>query len=457
MKDYLKVGISGVRGIAGETFTPQLAAAFARAFGSYVGRGTILVGRDTRSSGVMFEHAVVAGLQSAGCQPIMAGIVPTPTLLYLTRRMNARGAIAITASHNPAPWNALKFIDNNGLFLSPSKAMEFFDVYHQGDFHVVPEAELRSATPLADPMAGHTEAVLRYVDLAAIRQARFRVAVDCCNGVGAVHTRAFLERLGCTVFTCGDAITGSFDREPEPIPANLRTLSDLVRSSASVIGFAQDPDGDRLALIDEQGVAIGEDLTVAFGVRQVLDGHTRGPVVVHMSTSRCVRDVAEARGVPVHLSRIGEINVTEAMMAVGAVVGGEGNGGIIIPAIHPCRDSFAGMAVILELLAATGKSVSALRSEIPRYYLLKEKMTIRGEVAVGILRALRQHYQHERINLLDGVFVDFQDRWLHVRMSNTEPILRLTAEAPTLAIAQSMIAELRATIDTVTAASAARA
>ncbi|MCE9614210.1 MAG: phosphoglucosamine mutase [Lentisphaerae bacterium] len=451
MKDYLKVGISGVRGIAGETFTPQLAAAFAHAFGSYGGRGSVLVGRDTRASGEMFEQAVIAGLQSAGCQPILAGIVPTPSLLMLTRKLGARGGIAITASHNPAPWNALKFVDSSGLFLSPSRATEFFDVYHQGEFKMVPENEIPGATLLTDPMAWHREKIFAYVDVEAIRRARFKVAVDCCNGVGALHSRPFLEALGCEVVTCGDRITGDFDREPEPLPGNLGTLGQLVSDAHCVIGFAQDPDGDRLALVNEFGKPIGEDLTVAFGVRQVLDHHARGPVVVHMSTSRCVRAVAEQRGVPFHLARIGEINVTEKMLSVGSVVGGEGNGGIIIPAIHPCRDSFTGMAIVLELLALSGKTVSQLRAETPTYYMVKDKIPIRNEAAVGILRAIRRRYEHEEISLLDGVHVDLKDRWFHARMSNTEPVMRLTSEAPDEASARALVAELKAEVERATA------
>ncbi len=446
MKDYLKVGISGVRGVAGETFTPQLATSFARAFGSCGRRGSVLVGRDTRASGEMFEHAVIAGLQSTGCQPILAGIVPTPTLLFLTRLLGARGGIAITASHNPAPWNALKFVDSSGLFLSPTKAGEFYDVYHQGDFKLVPETEIPGATLLEDPMAAHVAKILSYVDVDAIRRAKFRVAVDCCNGVGALHSRPFLEKLGCEVFTCGDRITGDFEREPEPLPKNLVTLSRLVSAERCAIGFAQDPDGDRLAIVDERGTPIGEDLTVAFGVRQVLDHHARGPVVVHLSTSRCVRAVAEQRGVPIHLSRIGEINVTDMMLSVGAVVGGEGNGGVIIPAIHPCRDSFAGMAIILELLALSGKSVSALRAETPTFCMVKDKMNIRSEVAVGILRAIRRRYEHETLTLIDGVHVDLKDRWFHVRMSNTEPVLRITAEAPDEPSARALVDKIRAEI-----------
>lgn len=446
MKDYLKVGISGVRGIAGETLTPQIACAFACAFGSYGGRGPVVVGRDTRASGPMFERAVVAGLQSTGCKPLLAGIVPTPTLLYLTKKLQARGGIAITASHNPAPWNALKFVDDSGLFLPPARALEFFDIYHQRDFSIVPEADIPRPATLPDPMAGHRADILAYVDTVAIRAARFRVAVDCCNGVGALYSRPFLESLGCTVFSCYDRVTGEFEREAEPLPENLGTLSGLVRENECAIGFAQDPDGDRLALTDERGNPLGEDLTVALAIRQVLDVHSRGPVAVNLSTSRVARAVAEQRGVPALLTPIGEINVTGAMLAAGAVVGGEGNGGVIIPAIHPCRDSFAGMAVVLELMAHTRRTVSELRSELPRYHLVKEKMTIRSDEGVRSLRAVRRHFRNERLNLQDGVHVDFPDRWVHVRMSNTEPVLRLVAEAPDENGARELIRQVRLAI-----------
>lgn len=223
------------------------------------------------------------------------------------------------------------------MFLTAARAAEFFDMYHQSDFAAVPDADVPDARQLSDPMRAHIQAVSAYVDVEAIRAAKLRVAVDACNGVGALHTRRFLEHFGCNVVMCGEAVTGAFEREPEPLPENLKTLCRLVREHDCAVGFAQDPDGDRLALVDEGGTPLGEDLTVAFAVREVLEQHGRGPVVIHLSTSRSVRAVAEALGAPVFLSSIGEINVTERMLAVRAVVGGEGNGGVIVPAVHPCR------------------------------------------------------------------------------------------------------------------------
>ncbi len=446
MKDFLKVGISGVRGVIGETFTPQLATSFARAFGVFVGRGGVVVGRDTRPSGDMIERAVVAGLQSVGCQPLLAGIVPTPTVGILVRDLAARGGITITASHNPAPWNALKFMGRDGLFLDRTRAEELLDIYHQGRFDLVNEEGLPVTEIISDPTGTHFKRVIDYVDSAAIRQRRFRVAVDACNGVGAVHTRRFLEQLGCVVTMCHDLPTGIFEREAEPLPENLGALSALVSAQHCDVGFAQDPDGDRLAVTDEHGLPIGEDLTVALAVQAVLDRHARGPVAIHLSTSRAVQDVAEKRGAEVTRTRIGEVNVVQAMLALNSPVGGEGNGGVIVPAVLPGRDSYIAMALVLELLAKENQTLSQLRQGIPRYVVLKEKIRVRPEQVPEILRLLRRRHEHDKINLLDGVFVEFDGAWVHVRPSNTEPVIRMSAEAPTREAAALLLQETRAAL-----------
>ena len=444
MREFLKVGISGVRGIVGQSFTPQLATVFAKAFGTYAGRGNVLVGRDTRPSGRMFELAVAAGLQSVGCRPLIAGIVPTPTLLHLARNRRARGAIMITASHNAAPWNALKFADRRGLFLSPDHAEELFDIYHQGSFEMVPEPELPDALALQDPCHDHFAQVLDYVDLDAIAARRFKVAADCCNGVGALHTRRFLEQLGCEVHTCMDMRTDLFEREPEPCPENLGTLASLVAAQQCDVGFAQDPDGDRLALIDESGCALGEDLTVALTVQQVLSAHQKGPIAVNLSTSSILDDIARQHDVTIHKTRIGEIHVVETMLQTGAVVGGEGNGGVIVPAIHACRDSYAGMAIVLERMASSGLSVSALRAQLPARHMVKEKLRIQAGSGPNLLRAIRKKHEGCAVTLLDGVYVDLEDGWIHARLSNTEPVLRLYAESASAEGAAALVADVRA-------------
>ncbi|MCO5045146.1 MAG: phosphoglucosamine mutase [Verrucomicrobia bacterium] len=431
MKESLKVGVSGVRGVVGASFTPQLALGFAQAFGTFVGRGPVLVGRDTRPSGLMFEYAVVAGLQSVGCKPILLGVVPTPTVLLMTKELGARGGIAITASHNAAEWNALKFVDRRGLFLEENRAQELFDVYHQQDFPLVAEADLPATAALPNPVETHFKRIVDYVDANAIRRRQFRVAVDVVNGVGALYSVPFLQSLlGCEVVPIHVAPTGRFERDPEPLPEHLGALSRAVVEHRCDIGFAQDPDGDRLAIVDEQGRPIGEDLTLAFSARQVLEVHGKGPVAISLSCSRAVEDVVRALWCEVTRTRIGETNVARVMQEQGAVVGGEHNGGVIIPAIHTCRDSFAAMAVILELLARTGMRVSDVRAEIPRYVMVRRKLPARAERAPEALRELRRHYAERKMNFLDGLFIEFEQAWAHVRRSNTEPVIRLAVEAP---------------------------
>jgi len=448
MREALKVGVSGVRGVVGDSFTPQLAVSFAQAFGTFVGRGPVIVGRDTRPTGLMIEQAVVAGLLSVGCKPVLAGITPTPSVLYLVKQLGARGGIAITASHNPAPWNALKFVDHQGLFLDEMRASELFDVYHQQEFPLVEEQELATVESVTTSTDAHFRRILDYVDAESIRKRNFKVAVDCCNGVGAIHTVPFLrDGLGCRVVPLLDEASGAFEREPEPLPQNLGLLCKTVTEQACDIGFAQDPDGDRLALVTEQGEAPGEELSLAFAIQQVLSAHEQGPVVVNLATGKQTEAVVNRFGCRLLRTKIGEINVSKTMLDVGGVVGGEHNGGVIVPAIIPARDSYAGMAIILELLAATGKTPSQLRDDIPRYFVARDKLRIRSDQAPGMLRAIRRRYEAHQVNLLDGVYVNLGESWVHVRRSNTEPVLRLMAEAPTQEEADRLVAELREQID----------
>lgn len=444
MREALKVGISGVRGIVGKSFSPQVATEFAQAFGTFVGRGSVIVGRDTRTTGSMVENAVIAGLLSVGCRPILAGIVPTPTVLILTKEFKARGGIAITASHNPAQWNALKFVGDNALFLNELRAEELINIYHGQEFNLVKESRIAEVSTIDNPMGSHYEAIANYVDLGKVKNKKFKVAIDCCNGVGAIHSVSFLrDHLGCEVFPVLDKPTGAFEREPEPTPESLAVLCEAVKRNGCDIGFAQDPDGDRLAIVDENGIPLGEDFTLTLGIQQVLNAHEKGPVAVNLSSGKTVDYVTEQVGEQVTRTKIGEINVSETMLEIGAAAGGESNGGLIIPAVHPCRDSYVSMAIILEMLADSGKSISALKAAIPEYHIIKDKIKVSNDASLRILRAVRQHYQNEKLNLLDGVHVDFGDSWVHARRSNTEPVIRVMAEAPTQEKAEELAEELR--------------
>lgn len=447
MREALKVGVSGVRGIVGNSFSPQVATEFAQAFGTFVGRGPVVVGRDTRTTGPMIENAVIAGLQSVGCQPVLAGIVPTPTVLILTKELKARGGIAITASHNPAQWNALKFVGDNALFLNELRAEELINIYHEQNFPLVKESDIPEVKTINDPMVPHYKAIADYIDFEKIKQKKYKVAIDCCNGVGAIHTVGFLQDcLGCEVIPVLDKPTGAFEREPEPTPESLNVLCETIKQNQCDIGFAQDPDGDRLAIVDENGIPLGEDFTLTLGIQQVLATHKKGSVAVNLSSGKTVDYVAQQAGETVVRTKIGEINVSETMLEIGAAVGGESNGGLIIPAVHPCRDSYVSMAIILEMLADTNKPISSLKAAIPEYHIVKDKIKVSNDASLKILRSVRNHYKDENLNLLDGVHVDFGDSWVHARRSNTEPVIRVMAEAPSQAKAEQLAKELRAIV-----------
>ena len=443
IKEALKVAVSGVRGVVGVSFTPQLAASFAQAFGTFVGVGPVVVGRDTRPTGRMIENAVVAGLQSVGCAPILTGVAPTPSLLMLVPGLGARGGIAITASHNPEGWNALKFIGPNGLFISESRAQELFDIYHQQDFPTVAESDIRKVRIEKYPTEDHFKRILAYVNPTLIRRRKLRVAVDCCNGVGALYSPIFLDAmLGCEIYPVFDTPSGRFEREPEPLPQHLSRLRQMVVENKCDIGFAQDPDGDRLAVVDEKGRPIGEDLTLALAVWQVLDKHEKGAVCINVPTSRAVDVVAAKYGCQVVRTRIGEINVAESMLKNEAVVGGENIGGIMIRRIHPCRDSFSGMAVILEMLASRKMTVSEILQQLPQFSIARGKIPIRPELAPLIVRHMRHSHDPARLNMLDGVFIDLNPHsWVHIRRSNTESVMRITAESENMESAKAIVEE----------------
>ncbi|MDI6699528.1 MAG: phosphoglucosamine mutase [Candidatus Saccharicenans sp.] len=424
----LKVSVSGVRGVVGESLTPQIAARFASAFGTYLGPGQVLVGQDTRPSGNMLKKAVISGLLATGCQPVEVGILPIPTILFLTREKQARGAVVVTASHNPPEWNGLKFIGPEGLYLSRSRVEEFLDIFHQGEFTFV--AAERIKTPGQEKNAGqhHLNKILSRLKVRTIRNRRLRVVADCANGAGATLLPQLLRELGCEAMFINTDLGGDFAHQSEPVPENLKELCCRVREFGADLGLAQDADADRLALVDERGRPLGEDLTLALAVSYLL-GQKRGPVAVNLSASMAIDDLAARHRVPVIRTRIGEINVVEAMLERGAVIGGEGNGGVIWPEIHPCRDSLAATGLVLEMLASRREKLSTAAAEFKKYHLLKDKMDCPAELAFRAVVELRHRYQSENISTLDGLKISWSDSWVHIRPSNTEPIIRLLAES----------------------------
>jgi phosphomannomutase len=430
----LKISVSGVRGVVGETLTPRLLARFSQAFGTYVGPGRVLVGRDTRPSGGMVSDAVFAGLLATGCTPVDLGVAPIPSIqLRCATRKDVRGGIAVTASHNPAEWNALKLLSHRGLFLNTMEASELLDIYNQGTFRSVSGAEVPAPEYDDQAVQAHIDTVLSEVDLSLIRRARIRVAVDCVNGAAAEATPTFLERLGCQVVRLGCQPSGHFHRPPEPVPENLTELCQLVRDRQTLVGFAQDADADRLAVVDGGGRALDGDVMLALLVDLSLR-RSKGPVVVNLSTSSLIEAVARRHGTPVVRTPVGEANVVEAMLAHDAVVGGEGSGGLIYPGIHTCRDSFIAMALVLEHLARRETTVAELVDKLPPRVMIKDKLKMSSTRARQLLAVLRRALAGDEgggeLDLRDGVRVTWADCWVHVRPSNTEPIVRIICEAP---------------------------
>ena len=437
----LKISISGVRGVVGQSLTPKLLTRFAQAFGTHTGPGTIVIGRDPRTSGEMVKHAVVAGILSTGSRVVDIGMCPVPTVQLQVRHRRAQGGIAITASHNPAEWNALKFIGSNGLFLDAGQARELLDIYHQGEYTKVGGADIRTVEEAEGATDFHIKSILDALGPLPKTSKKLRVVLDSCNGAGSLVGPKLIEALGAEVIPINVTPDGSFPRAAEPVPENLGELCAKVKEHRADVGFAQDMDADRLAVVSDRGEAIGEDYTLVLAMLYVL-GREKGPVVANLSTTSAVEDIAKQFGCPVFLTKIGEVNVTDAMRQHNAVIGGEGNGGVIYPRINFARDSLTGMALVLHLLAESGKSVTELLETVPRYSIVKEKMACPSDRISAVLRMVRREFAEFQMDTRDGVKVIQPDGWMLVRGSNTEPIIRIVAEARSEPQARRMITTL---------------
>jgi len=436
----LIVSVSGIRGIVGESLTPEAACRFASALGSYLGGGAVVVSRDSRPSGVMYRNAVIAGLTAAGCRVEDIGIAPTPTVGVAVRHLNAAGAIQITASHNPSPWNGLKMFGRDGAVLPADRGREVKALFESGRFKLAGWDGVGGVRVPPDVPAEHAQLVLDQVSVATVAAGRFRVFLDGNGGAGGPLGAKLLHDLGCEVVAHNCEANGEFAHEPEPTPAHLEDVAPWVKQSGSAVGFVLDPDADRLALIDETGACVSEELTLALAVKYRLR-QQRGPVAVNMSTSRVIEDVAKAAGCEFFRSAVGEANVVEKMRATRAVIGGEGNGGVIDPRVGWVRDPFIGMALILSLMAEDGQPLSRLVAGLPPYAMLKTKFTVSRDKLAGVLAALEKRWPDAAPDRQDGLRLDGPDWWLHVRPSNTEPVVRVIAEAPTAERAKQLCDE----------------
>ena len=451
------LSISGLRGTLGDRpgLDPEYVTRFAMAIGTLAQRHhattgsqgerpKVVVARDGRPSGVMVRHAVTAGLLATGCDVIDADIAMTPTCGVLVQHLGATMGLQITASHNPAEWNGLKPFNAGGSVLNAEEGQPLLELLESGDFHLARHDALGHFQPLSEgrtegPAAAHFERVESLVDVAAIKRLAPKVVVDCCRGAGGMHTPQFLrDRLGCRTTVLGGQPDGQFEHTPEPTRENLAGLVDRLAEAGAAVGFAQDPDADRLAIVCPELGYIGEELTLALAADHVLASR-KGPLVVNGSTSRVCADIAAKHGCDFHRSHVGEANVTAMMKQVEAVLGGEGNGGVIEPRVGYVRDSLVSMAYVLDGLAARGTTLADWVRSLPRYEIVKDKVTCPRERVDAVVAALQSTYPDADATTGDGLRLDWPDRWLQVRASNTEPIVRVIAEAPSAEDARALV------------------
>lgn len=450
----LMVSVSGFRGIVGAPLTPELVTSLAAGFGAFLrdtqGPLPVLLGRDSRTSGPMLASSAAAGLQSVGCDVVDLGMVPTPTLLLAVEDMKAGGGIAVTASHNPGEWNALKFASAEGMFLDAESMASFQDYILTRDPARADWRSVGSWKSNSGAVDRHLERILRlkFLDLPALKLRRFRVALDCVNGAGGVIMPQLLEALGCEVVGIHTEPHGRFSRDPEPTAENLAELGEAVRRSGADLGLAVDPDVDRLSLVDEKGVPPGEDLTLALASATVLRKQP-GVVVTNLSTSQVVEDVARALGGTVVRAPVGEINVARRMQREGAVVGGEGNGGVILPSLHFTRDAPLGAALILQHLLEAGGSLGEAIGTWPSYVIKKKKVSFPREALPGAYQALGDDLAPPDRDGSDGLRMSWPEErvWLHVRPSGTEPVIRLIAEGPTRQEVEALLGRAEEILD----------
>ncbi|NNM88549.1 MAG: phosphoglucosamine mutase [Phycisphaerae bacterium] len=444
----LIVSVSGIRGISCESLTAPVALDFGRAFGEFLlrqaGNGStagplrVALGRDSRISGPMIAQALTGGLLAAGVSVIDLGVTATPTVALMGRFLKTNASVVVTASHNPPQYNGLKFLRHDGIGFPGGSVQEIHQIYQGRHFRAAGIDAIGQFSTDSRGHAHHVQTVLQFFDTRAIAQHRYRVVVDSINGAGCIATPMLLGKLGVELIHQNGTATGLFAHTPEPVRENLGSLCDEVLRQKAVVGFAQDPDADRLALVDEMGNYIGEEYTLALAVYARLLTKP-GIVVTNLSTSRMVDDIAARFAGQVIRTPVGEANVAAKMLEVGAVIGGEGNGGVIDLRVGPVRDSFIAMATVLDLLARTGRTLSELVRDLPRYMMIKTKFPSTFAQAQLLVDRVRDAFKSEQLDTQDGVRIDWPQGWVHVRPSNTEPIARVIAEAKTETIARELI------------------
>ncbi|KUG25744.1 phosphomannomutase / phosphoglucosamine mutase [hydrocarbon metagenome] len=425
----LMVSVSGIRGIVGDGLDPHTLVKYTQAYADFCGKGKIVIGSDGRISGTMVKNIVTGTLLAKGNDVVDLGITPTPTVLYNIKKFNAVGGIVISASHNPNEWNALKLLNSDGEFMTPEQNKLMLELLDNSNTYKRWN-ELGNFEVSEEGLINHMKDVLslKYIDVSAIRNRRFKVLLDCVNGAGSYIMPQLLEELGCEVIKINCEKNGIFPRLPEPVPENLSETMKAVVENNAEIGIVVDPDVDRLVLITEKGEPFVEENTITQAVKFIL-GKERGDVVVNLSTTRAVEDIAKGYGVNAYRSPVGEANVVKKMKEVNAVIGGEGSGGVILPALHYCRDALVGTVITLQHLLEFGGTMSELKESLPQYHIVKGKVETGNRKPDEVVNKLIEIYEKEKINTDDGLRIDFDDHWVHFRKSNTEPIIRCIVEA----------------------------
>ena len=429
--------ISGIRGIVGDGLEPEVIIKHTNAYAEFIGSGKVVIGRDARITGEMVNQITTGTLLAKGIDVIDIGICPTPTVQFNVKKLNASGGIAISASHNPNQWNALKLLNKTGQFLSPEEFAQMQKYLETSELNYKSWDKIGKRTEYKQGIQNHVDAILDLgiIYLDEIRKRKFKVVLDCVNGAGAYLLPEFLKDFGCEVTKVDCEKTGIFPRTPEPLPENLTETMKKVKEIKADLGIVVDPDVDRLVLITEKGEPFSEENTIVQVVQFVLS-RKKGNVVVNLSTTRAVDDVAAKYGCKVFRSPVGEANVVKKMKEIKAVIGGEGSGGVIFPELHYGRDALVGIALTLQHLSDYGKSLSALKNDLPQYFIVKKKIELTTNPDT-VIKRLTEKFYDQTINIDDGLRVDFTDHWVHFRKSNTEPIVRIITEARTKAEAES--------------------
>jgi len=426
----LMVSVSGIRGIVGDGLDPTILVKYVSAYADFCGNGKIVIGRDSRITGSMVEDIVVGTLLAKGNDVIKIGVCPTPTVLFNVRELSAVGGIAISASHNPNQWNALKLLNRKGEFLTPDENKQMMEKLDPTGSTFKPWDEIGTATSYEEGLSNHLKAVLKmkYIDHKAIKERKFKVLLDCVNGAGSWVMPDLLKKFGCKVTMVNCEKTGVFPRLPEPVPENLTETIKVVEEGDFDLGIIVDPDVDRLVLLTEKGEPFVEEYTIAQAVKFILS-KVKGNVVVNLSTTRAIDDIVKEMGCEIFRSAVGEANVVKLMKETDAVIGGEGSGGVIYPALQYGRDALVGTSIILQHLLEFGGTMSELKASLPDYFIAKRKISIGGSNPDTILEKMKEKYKDFNFNDTDGLRLDFEDHWVHLRKSNTEPIIRCIAES----------------------------